>query len=98
MSVFSEINEEQEKKEQEQGKDVPTELPEAFQVLHAVKTAGLNGKGAIREEIVDTFMVDRATGVIPDEKAKNKAKAMKRVFPDKTFYVVGIYKRIIATY
>ena len=98
MSVFEEINNEAEQKEQSQVAEIPNELPEAFQVLHAVKTAGLNGKGAIREEIVDTFMVDRATGIIPIEKAKNKAKAMKRVFPDKTFYVVGIYKRIEATY
>lgn len=97
--MFDFVNEEEAKKEQAQLKEVPTELPEAFQVLTTEKVAGMNGgRGGIHEAIVDTFLVDRANGIIPIEKAKAKAKAMKRVFPDKTYFVVGIYKRIEATY
>jgi len=92
MGMFDFINEEAEKKEIETA-EVPTELPDAFQVMTTEKVGN-----SVHERIVDTFMVDRAKGIIPDEKAKNKAKAMKRVFPDNTYYVVGIYKRIIATY
>ena len=94
MSVFDEINEEQSKKEQSQTAEAIMEIPEAMQVLTSNKLYN----GSIHEEIIDTFVVDKKNGIIPIEKAKNKAKAMKRVFPDKTYYVVGIYKRIEATY
>jgi len=93
MGMFDFVNEEVEKQEQAKVTEVTNELPEAFQVLTTEKV----GNG-VHERIVDTFMVDRAKGIIPDEKAKKKAQAMKRVFPDKTYYVVGIYKRIEATY
>jgi hypothetical protein len=92
-SIFAEINKEEAEKEK-QLQDVPTELPEAFQVL----TTNKLHNGSIHEEIVDTFMVDKVKGIIPIEKAKSKAKKMKQVFPDKTYFVVGIYKRIEATY
>lgn len=99
QSLFNEINNEAEKKAQSQTAELPNELPEAFQVLTTEKLAGMNGgRGGVHEVIVDTFMVDRAKGIIPDEKAKNKARKMKEVFPDKTYYVVGIYKRVIAEY
>lgn len=97
--MFEDINREEEAKQKNQIAELPTELPEAFQVMTTEKVAGMNGgRGGVHEVIVDTFMVDRAKGIIPDEKAKNKARKMKEVFPDKTYYVVGIYKRIIATY
>lgn len=92
--LFETINKEEEEKQKLASQNAPIELPEAYQVLKAVK----NHAGEIREEIVDTFIPDRAKGIDPIEKAKAKAKSMKRVFPNQTFYAVGIYKRIIGTY
>jgi len=99
MSIFDEINKEAEKQEKETANEVPTDLPEAVQVLTSSQIQGLNnGKGGVHETIVDTFMVDKVNGIIPIEKAKTKAKRLKAIFPDKTYYVVTIYKRIEATY
>jgi hypothetical protein len=97
MSIFEEINAEEEKKEVEK-QDAIAELPEAYQVLTTEQTRGLNGKTQIREVIIDTFMVDKARGIVPSEKAKIKARKMKEVYPDKSFYVVEVVHRIIANY
>ena len=94
MGIFDEINNEAEAQEQIQVKEMPSELPEAFQVM---TTTQIQGRGVV-EEIVDTFLVDRKNGIVPIEKAKKKAKKLKEIFTDKTYYVVGIYKRIEATY
>lgn len=85
--VFDETDE---KKEVLKKEDAIAELPEAYQVR------GTDSQG--REEIIDTFKVDRVRGITPIGKAKLKAQAMKRVFPKKTFYVVEIVHRIINTY
>ena len=96
--LFAEINKEEEERQEEIAEETPTELPEAFQVCTSIKQVGASGKPYITEEIITTYNVDRKNGIVPIEKAKAKARAMKNVFPDKTFYVVGIYKRIEATY
>ncbi|MDP2692753.1 MAG: hypothetical protein Q8O88_03900 [bacterium] len=99
MNIFDEINLEAEKQENEVVIDLPTDIAEAVQVLTCTTIQGLNGgRGGIHETIVDTFMVDKVNGIIPIEKAKNKAKKLKAIFPDKTYYVVTIYKHIEATY
>ena len=99
MNIFDEINQEAEKQEKEVVTELPNELPEAIQILTTTKIHGLNGgNGGVHEQIVDTFMVDKINGIIPIGKAKTKAKKLKEIFPDKTYYVVGIYKRIEATY
>ena len=98
-NIFEEINQKAEIQEKEVSSEVPTDLIEAIQILTCTTIQGLNGgRGGIHEQIVDTFMVDKVNGIIPIEKAKNKAKRLKTIFPDKTYYVVTIYKHIEATY
>jgi hypothetical protein len=96
MSLFNEINKEAEEKELANQKAI-TELPEAYQVM--TTEVGRNQNGTVlREVVVDTYAVDKVKGIVPKGKAMLKAKKMKEVYPDKTFYVVEIVNRIVATY
>jgi hypothetical protein len=44
-----------------------------------------------RRDIVDTYLCDRAKGIVPNLKAKKKADLMQKAFPNKTFFVEAEY-------
>lgn len=45
-----------------------------------------------RKDIVDTYVCDRAKGVVPTNRAKGKADGMKKCFPKNTYFVMGYYQ------
>lgn len=96
MSMFDQINEEAEKQETAKQEAI-AELPEAYQIMSTERSRNQNGV-VIKEVIMDTYLVDKKNGIIPVGKAKLKAKKLKEAYPDRSFYVVEIVHRIIATY
>lgn len=84
-NIFDEINQNEENRVEEK---IET-LPQAYQVRTV--------KGG-REEIVDTFVVDKIRQIVPIDKAKAKARLMKKAFPNQTFFVVEINHTIVGTY
>ena len=65
------------------------EIPVSFQVRKVS-----NGK----DELIETFMVDKVRGIIPIEKAKRKAQLMKSAFPKDSIYVVEVLHRVVKTF
>jgi hypothetical protein len=59
-----------------------------------VMTTDSNGK----QHIVDTFYVDKVRGIMPIDKARKKAKLMKNVYPNKTYFVVEVLHRTTNVY
>ena len=91
--IFDEIETELSEKEEKQNDFSEIIIPEAYQIRSTLKSSN----GDLSYEIVDTYKVDKNSDVLPDNKAKSKAKRLSEL-TGRTHYVVEIYHKIIATY
>jgi len=65
-------------------------IPLAYQII-TTKDNQPTGK---KDTIVDTYLCDRAKGIVPKEKAQKKADMMKKVFQKNTYFVLASYSVI----
>lgn len=92
MNIFDEINTEIEKKENKATELKEIIFPQAYQIRKTIKK-----NGQTYEEIVDTYCVNRESGITPVNKAKSKAKKLSEITKI-SHYVVEICHKIIASY
>jgi len=61
-------------------------IPHSYQIFSTHDNSSTG-----KRDIVDTYMCDRAKGIVPNEKAKKKADLMKLAIKTKTYFVEAEY-------